>query len=149
MTIEFYDYTGDEIQHEVFHQEDGIIGFIREINHNKETTHDNVIYIDGSKDDVIVELAFQMTTDFNENIFSFCNNINTIEGGTHLTGFKSAITKVVNKYVKEMGLLKGKDAVLDGRDIRSGLTAILSVKLKIRSLMGRQKPNLEILLLDL
>ena len=69
MTIEFYDYTGDEIQHEVFHQEDGIIGFIREINHNKETTHDNVIYIDGSKDDVIVELAFQMTTDFNENIF--------------------------------------------------------------------------------
>jgi DNA gyrase subunit B len=142
LTIEFYDYTGDEIQHEVFHQEDGIIGFIREINHNKETTHDNVIYIDGSKDDVIVELAFQMTTDFNENIFSFCNNINTIEGGTHLTGFKSAITKVVNKYVKEMGLLKGKDAVLDGRDIRSGLTAILSVKLKNPQFDGQTKTKL-------
>jgi DNA gyrase subunit B len=90
----------------------------------------------------MVELAFQMTTDFSENIFAFCNNINTIEGGTHVSGLKTALTKVINKYVKESNLLKGKDSILDGKDIRSGLTAVLSIKHKDPQFEGQTKTKL-------
>jgi DNA gyrase subunit B len=96
----------------------------------------------GDYEGKIVECAFQVTEEFTENIYSFCNNIHTAEGGTHETGFKTGLTKVINKYAKDLGLLKNKEGSIDGKDIRNGLTAILSIKHHDPQFEGQTKTKL-------
>ena len=142
LTLTFKDNTVDNSTEEVFHDERGLVGFISDLNQNKDLVHDEVIYFSGESEGKIVECAFQVTEEFTENIYSFCNNIHTAEGGTHETGFKTGLTKVINKYAKDLGLLKGKDTSIDGKDIRNGLTAILSIKHHDPQFEGQTKTKL-------
>ena len=112
-----------------------------ELNKNKEKINDKPIYIE-KKGEFPVEIAIQYTTSYNENILSFVNNINTIEGGTHLEGFKRSLTKVFNDYAKNHNILKDKDSNLQGEDIREGLTAVISVKVKEPQFEGQTKTKL-------
>ena len=125
-----------------FHYEGGIKQFIQFLNSKKEPLHKDVIYTEGTKDKVIVEIAIQYTDSYNENIFSFVNNINTIEGGTHLVGFKTALTRVINDYAKKAALLKENDVAITGEDIREGITAILSIKVTNPQFEGQTKTKL-------
>ena len=100
LVIEFIDERGSEIEHITFQEKDGLIGFIKDINKSKTAIHDDIIYFEAEKDDIVTEVVIQFTEDFSETIFSFCNNINTQEGGTHVSGFKTAMTKTINKYIK-------------------------------------------------
>lgn len=125
-----------------FHYEGGIKQFIQFLNNKKEPLHEDIIYAEGSKDKVIVELAIQYTDSYNENIFSFVNNINTIEGGTHLVGFKTSLTRVINDYAKKANLLKESDIAITGEDIREGITAILSIKITNPQFEGQTKTKL-------
>ncbi len=127
---------------EVFHFTGGIVDFLRYLSEKKEVLHKNPIYISNSEQDHEVEIAMQYTQGYNESIFSFANNINTTEGGTHLVGFKGALTRTVNDYARSSGLLKEKDENLIGEDIREGLTAIISVKLKEPQFEGQTKTKL-------
>lgn len=127
---------------EVFHYEGGIKSFVEYLNRNKETVHKEPIYIEGKKEDYSVEIAIQYNDGYTENIFSFANNIDTIEGGTHLAGFKSALTRVFNDYAKKFGILKENDKNLSGEDIREGLTAVISVKLIDPQFEGQTKTKL-------
>lgn len=127
---------------EVFHYEGGIKSFVTYLNRNKETVHKEPIYIEGKKDDYSVEIAIQYNDSYAENIFSFANNIDTVEGGTHLAGFKSALTRVFNDYAKKFGILKENDKNLSGEDIREGLTAVISVKLTDPQFEGQTKTKL-------
>jgi len=124
-----------------FHFEGGLTSFVEFLNKNKEALHKEPIYIE--KDgEVPVEISFQYTTAYSENIYTFVNNINTIEGGTHLEGFKRALTKTFNDYAKSHNLLKEKDANLQGEDIREGITAVVSVKVKEPQFEGQTKTKL-------
>lgn len=125
-----------------FHYEGGIKSFVSYLNRNKEALHESPIYIEGSKDDYIVEIALQYNDSYTENIFSFANNIDTVEGGTHLTGFKNALTRVFNDYAKKFGFLKENDKNFSGEDIREGLTAVISVKLTDPQFEGQTKTKL-------
>ena len=125
-----------------FHYEGGIKQFIKFLNNKKEPLHEDIIYAEGSKDKVIVELAIQYTDSYNENIFSFVNNINTIEGGTHLVGFKTSLTRVINDYAKKANLIKENDIAITGEDIREGITAILSIKIPNPQFEGQTKTKL-------
>ncbi len=127
---------------DTFHYEGGIKSFVDYINRNKEVLHPEPIYIEGSRDDVMVEIALQYNDSYNENIFSFANNIHTIEGGTHLSGFKNALTRVFNDYAKKFGHLKENDKNLQGEDIREGLTAVISVKISEPQFEGQTKTKL-------
>lgn len=127
---------------EEFYYEGGIKSFVEYLNRNKETLHDNVIYVEGKKEDYTVEVALQYNDTYNENIFSFANNIDTVEGGTHLIGFKTALTRVFNDYGKKFGYLKENDKNLSGDDIREGLTAVISVKLTDPQFEGQTKTKL-------
>ena len=127
---------------EVFHYEGGIKSFVEYLNRNKETVHKEPIYIEGNRDDYSVEIAIQYNDGYTENIFSFANNIDTIEGGTHLAGFKSALTRVFNDYAKKFGILKENDKNLSGEDIREGLTAVISIKLIDPQFEGQTKTKL-------
>ena len=127
---------------EVFHYNGGIVDFLKFLSEKKEVIHKNPIYITNSEADHEVEIAMQYTQGYNESIFSFANNINTTEGGTHLVGFKGAITRTVNDYARSSGMLKEKDENLIGEDIREGLTAIISVKLKDPQFEGQTKTKL-------
>jgi DNA gyrase subunit B len=127
---------------EEFLYEGGIRSFVEYLNRNKEALHEKVIYIEGKKDDYIVEVALQYNDSYNENIFSFANNIDTIEGGTHLIGFKAALTRVFNDYGKKFGHLKENDKNLSGDDVREGLTAVVSVKLTDPQFEGQTKTKL-------
>ena len=127
LTISFKDNTVENPETEIFHDERGLIGFISDLNQNKELVHQDVIYFTGEYEGKVLECAFQVTEDFNESIYSFCNNISTSEGGTHETGFKTGLTKVINKYAKDLNLLK-KEMTIDGKDIRNGLVAVISLK---------------------
>jgi DNA gyrase subunit B len=127
---------------EEFFYEGGIKSFVEYLNRNKEALHEKVIYVEGKKDDYIVEVALQHNDSYNENIFSFANNIDTIEGGTHLIGFKAALTRVFNDYGKKFGHLKENDKNLSGDDIREGLTAVVSVKLTDPQFEGQTKTKL-------
>ena len=122
--------------------EGGLKSFVEYLNKNKEKIHPDPIYIEKTVQDVPIEIALQYTTAYNENILSFVNNINTIEGGTHLEGFKRAITKVFNEYARSHGILKEKESNLQGEDIREGLTAVVSVKVKEPQFEGQTKTKL-------
>ena len=125
-----------------FHYEGGIKQFVHFLNNKKEPLHEDIVYTEGNKDKVIVELAMQYTDSYNENIFSFVNNINTIEGGTHLVGFKTALTRVINDYAKKTNLIKENDVAITGEDIREGITAILSIKITNPQFEGQTKTKL-------
>ena len=125
-----------------FHYEGGIKQFVEYLNSKKDALHNDIVYIEGKKEKVIVELSFQYTDSYNENIFSFVNNINTIEGGTHLVGFKTALTRAVNDYAKKCNLLKENDVQITGEDIREGITAILSIKIPNPQFEGQTKTKL-------
>jgi DNA gyrase subunit B len=122
-----------------FHFEGGIKEFVQYLNSKKDVLHDDIIYTEGKKDKVIVELALQYTDSYTENIFSFVNNINTIEGGSHLVGFKTSLTRVINDYAKKYGMLKENDVAITGEDIREGITAILSIKIPNPQFEGQTK----------
>ncbi|WP_312700340.1 DNA topoisomerase (ATP-hydrolyzing) subunit B [Sedimentibacter sp.] len=125
-----------------FHFEGGIKQFVEYLNSKKDTLHGDIVYIEGKKEKVIVELSLQYTDSYNENIFSFVNNINTIEGGSHLVGFKTALTRVINDYAKKCNLLKENDVQITGEDIREGITAILSIKIPNPQFEGQTKTKL-------
>ncbi|CAB1255627.1 DNA topoisomerase (ATP-hydrolyzing) subunit B [Clostridium sp. MT-14] len=127
---------------ELFHYEGGIKSFVTYLNRNKQTIHKAPVYIEGKKEDYSVEIAIQYNDGYTENIFSFANNIDTVEGGTHLAGFKSALTRVLNDYAKKFGILKENDKNLSGEDIREGLTAVISVKLVDPQFEGQTKTKL-------
>jgi DNA gyrase, B subunit len=127
---------------EIFYYEGGIKSFVEYLNRNKETVHKDPIYIEGNRDDYSVEIALQYNDGYTENIFSFANNIDTIEGGTHLAGFKSALTRVFNDYAKKFGILKENDKNLSGEDVREGLTAVISIKLIDPQFEGQTKTKL-------
>ena len=132
----------DEVREDVMHYEGGIKQFVNYLNRNKNPLHPEVIYVEGSRDDSMAEVAMQYTDSYSENMLSFANNINTTEGGTHETGFKSALTKVVNDYARKFGLLKENDKNFSGDDVREGLTAIISVKLREAQFEGQTKTKL-------
>jgi len=125
-----------------FHFEGGITEFVEDLNRNKTKLHDRPIYIYAEKDNVIVELAMQYTDSYSENIYSFVNNINTAEGGTHMVGLRSALTRAMNDYAKKNNMLKGGLDALSGEDVREGLTAILSIKIPEPQFEGQTKTKL-------
>ena len=136
-----FEHENEEKKKE-FYYEGGIKSFVEYLNRNRENLHKEPIYIEGKKDDYIVEIALQYNDSYTENIFSFANNIDTVEGGTHLSGFKSALTRVLNDYAKKFGFLKENDKNLSGDDIREGLTAVISVKLTDPQFEGQTKTKL-------
>ena len=142
LTIIYEDQRGAEPEHVEFHEPEGIMGFVRDINKNAETLHD-VIYFQGESDGIAVEAAFQYCNEFHENILGFCNNIYNAEGGTHITGFKTTFTTVINNYARELGILKEKDPNFTGTDIRSGMTAVISVKHPDPRFEGQTKTKLD------
>ncbi len=127
---------------ESYHYEGGIKSFVSYLNRNKESLHEEPIYVEGVKEGISVEVALQYHDGYNENIFTFANNIDTVEGGTHLVGFKTALTRVVNDYAKKFGHLKETDKNLSGDDIREGLTAVISVKISEPQFEGQTKTKL-------
>ena len=131
-----------EPKKETFHYEGGIKEFVEYLNRHKTPIYDKVIYCEGTRDDIYVEVALQHNNSYNETVYSFVNNIVTPEGGMHLTGFRSAITKVFNDYARNMKILKEKDDNLSGEDLREGLTAIISVKIEDPQFEGQTKQKL-------
>ncbi len=142
LTIIYEDRRGEETEHIVFHEEDGIVGFVKDLNRNLETIHD-VVYFSGESEGIGVEVAFQYTNEFHENILGFCNNIYNAEGGTHITGFKTTFTTVINSYARELGILKEKDANFTGTDVRNGMTAVVSIKHPDPRFEGQTKTKLD------
>ena len=141
LKITIKDEREEPIKQAEFCFEGGLISFVEYLNKNKEKLHDNPIYIE-KKGEFPIEIAMQYTTAYSDNIYSFVNNINTIEGGTHLEGFKRALTKVFNDYAKSHNILKEKDGNLQGEDIREGITAVISVKVKEPQFEGQTKTKL-------
>ena len=127
---------------EVFHYEGGLKEFVTHLNSNKDTLHKDVIYFEVSRENMEVEVAMQYTDRYNEMVLSYANNINTTEGGTHMAGFKSALTRVFNDYAKRNKFLKDGDDSLSGEDVREGITAIVSVKLSVPQFEGQTKTKL-------
>ena len=127
---------------ESYHYEGGIKSFVSYLNRNKESFHEEPVYVEGIKDGISVEVALQYHDGYNENIFTFANNIDTVEGGTHLVGFKTALTRVINDYAKKFGHLKESDKNLSGDDIREGLSAVVSVKISEPQFEGQTKTKL-------
>ena len=142
LTIVFDDKRPDSQEHIEYHEPDGILGFIRDLNQKKEVLHDP-IYFKGTAEGIEVEAAFQYVNEFHENVLGFCNNIYNAEGGTHLTGFKTTFTTVMNQYARELGILKEKDSNFTGADIRNGMTAIISIKHPDPRFEGQTKTKLD------
>jgi len=142
LTIIYDDLRESTPEHLEFHEPDGIIGFIKDLNRNKETVCD-VIYFKGEAEGIQVEAAFQYVNEFHENVLGFCNNIYNAEGGTHITGFKTAFTTVMNAYARELNILKEKDSNFTGADIRNGMTAIISIKHPDPRFEGQTKTKLD------
>jgi len=142
ITITFSDERETPARMETFHAKGGLREFVTYLNKGRKTLHPDVMYIDTSRDDIAIELAIQYNDGYNENVFSFVNNINTIEGGTHLTGFKSALTRVVNQYAQKGNFLKKADFTLTGEDVREGMTAVLSIKVREPQFEGQTKTKL-------
>ncbi len=126
----------------VFEFSGGVISFVEYLNKNKNPLHNKVIYFQKSQDDIITEVALQYNDGYAETLFSFANNINTIEGGTHLSGFKSALTRAINQYAKSKNLIKGDEIAITGDDVREGLTAVVSVKVPNPQFEGQTKTKL-------
>ncbi len=125
-----------------FHYEGGIMEYVKFLNQNKEVLHETPIYVEGSREMIQVEVALQYNDSYTENIFSFANNINTHEGGTHESGFKSALTRIINDYARKNSMIKDNDSNLTGDDVREGLTAIISVKIPEPQFEGQTKTKL-------
>lgn len=132
----------ERIMEAVHHYEGGIVSFVEHINKSKEVIFEKPIFVEGEANDVLIEVSMQYTKGYSENILSFVNNINTTEGGTHLEGFKRALTKTVNDYARKSGFLKDKDANFLGEDIREGITAVISVKVQNPQFEGQTKTKL-------
>ena len=142
LTIIYEDRRKEEVEHIEYHEPDGIIGFVKDINKNAEKLHD-VVYFSGESEGISVEIAFQYCNEFHENILGFCNNIYNAEGGTHITGFKTVFTTVINNYARELGILKEKDANFNGADVRNGMTAVVSIKHPAPRFEGQTKTKLD------
>ncbi len=142
LRIELYDLRGEEPVERVFHYEGGIKEFVTYLNNSKQALYPEVMYFEGTKEEVYVEVAMQHNDSYNESVFSFVNNINTPEGGTQLTGFRNALTKTFNDYARLNKLLKESEPNLSGEDIREGLTAIISVKIGDPQFEGQTKQKL-------
>lgn len=140
--IIFIDERLEPVKEESFHYEGGIVSFVEHLNKNKEALHEPPIYVYGVKDTTVVEVAMQYNDGYIENIYSFVNNINTQEGGTHLSGFKAGLTKVINDYAKKMNIIKENEDNLSGDDVREGLTSIISIKLRDPQFEGQTKTKL-------
>jgi DNA gyrase subunit B len=141
LKIELVDERG-QTNSVAFQYEGGIEDFVRHLNENKDTLHPKTIFFEGEEDEGQVEVAMQWNASYQESIFSFANNINTHEGGSHLSGFRSALTRTLNAYARSKGLLKEKDGNLGGEDVREGLTAVISVKLHDPQFEGQTKTKL-------
>jgi len=142
LTIYFENKRFGEEETITFHEKEGMKGFVKALNEGKETIHD-VISFHGESEHIVVDAAFQYINDFQENILGFCNNIYTQEGGTHLTGFKTSFTTVINNYARELGILKEKDANFTGADVRNGMTAVVSIKHPDPRFEGQTKTKLD------
>lgn len=142
LTICFEDQRGSEAESITYHEPEGIVGFVKSINRNKDTVHE-VIYVKGESDGITVEAAFQYVNEFHENVMGFCNNIFNAEGGTHLTGFKTIFTTVINSYARQLNILKEKDANFTGPDVRNGMTAVVSIKHPDPRFEGQTKTKLD------
>ena len=142
LTICFEDRRGSEPESITYHEPEGIVGFVKSINRNKDTVH-QVIYVKGESDGITVEAAFQYVNEFHENVMGFCNNIFNAEGGTHLTGFKTIFTTVINSYASQLKILKEKDANFTGPDVRNGMTAVVSIKHPDPRFEGQTKTKLD------
>lgn len=142
LTIHFEDKRGENSEKITFHEPEGIKAYVKDLNEGKETVSD-IVYYKKSEDGIEVEVAFQYVNEFEENVLGFCNNIYTQEGGTHLTGFKSKFTMIINQYARELGILKEKDANFTGLDVRNGMTAIVAVKHPAPRFEGQTKTKLD------
>ena len=142
LTILFEDKRGAEPEKEEYHEPEGIVGYIRDLNRKTETLHEPIL-LKGESEGIQVEAAFQFTNEFRENVLGFCNNIYNAEGGTHLTGFKTTFTTVMNTYAREIGVLKEKDANFTGADIRNGMTAVVSIKHPAPRFEGQTQTKLD------
>ncbi len=142
LTIIYEDKRREEIEHIEYHEPEGIIGFIKDMNKSKEAIHD-VIYYKGESEGITVEVALQYVNEFHENVLGFCNNIYNAEGGTHLTGFKTMFTNVINTYARGLNILKEKDVNFTGADVRNGMTAVVSIKHPDPRFEGQTKTKLD------
>ncbi len=142
LTIHFKDNRKEEPESVDYNEPDGIVGFIKDINKNTETVSD-IIYFSGESEGISVEGAFQYINEFHENVLGFCNNIYNAEGGTHLTGFKTAFTNIINNYARELNILKEKDINFTGADVRNGMTAVISLKHPDPRFEGQTKTKLD------
>ena len=142
LTIIFEDKRKAEPEHIEYHEPDGLVGFIKDMNKSTEAVCD-VIYFKGENEGISVEGAFQYINEFHENVLGFCNNIYNAEGGTHLTGFQTSFTNIINTYARELNILKEKDANFTGADVRNGMTAVISVKHPDPRFEGQTKTKLD------
>ena len=142
LTIVYEDKRGSETEHIEYHEPEGIVGFIKDMNKSRESIHD-VIYFKGETEGITVECAFQYVNEFHENVLGFCNNIYNAEGGTHLTGFKTMFTNVINTYARGLNILKEKDVNFTGADVRNGMTAVISIKHPDPRFEGQTKTKLD------
>ena len=142
LSIEIADMRENPAKSKKMCYEGGIREFVKYINKNKEATHEDIIYMSGEKNGAMAEIAFQYTTRYDETLLSFANNIHTLDGGTHETGFKAALTKNINAYARKKGILKEKDDNLSSEDVREGMTAIVSVKVEEAQFEGQTKTKL-------
>ena len=142
LRITLSDLRQEEPRIESFHYEGGLSSFIAFLNENKEVVNPTVIDIENTKDDVVVDVALQYNDSYSENLLSFVNNINTVDGGTHLSGFRAALTRTLNDYGRKSGLIKENESNLSGEDVREGLTAVVSVKVLEPQFEGQTKTKL-------
>src|SRR5205085_4220013 len=125
-----------------FHYEGGIRDFVAHVNSTKDAVHKHIVYFEGENEQGQVEVAMQWNSSYQDSVYTFANNINTHEGGTHLSGFKAALTGTLNRYARQFSLLKEKEENLDGEDVREGLAAVISVKLRDPQFEGQTKTKL-------
>ena len=142
LTIFFEDKRKEEPEKITYHEPDGLVGFIKDLNKSAENVCD-IIYFQGESEGISVEVAFQYCNEFHENVLGFCTNIYNAEGGTHLTGFKTAFTNIINNYARELNILKDKDANFTGADVRNGMTAVISIKHPDPRFEGQTKTKLD------
>lgn len=142
LTIVFEDKRGETPETVTYLEPEGIVGYVKDLNKNKEAVHD-IIYLTGESEGITVECALQYVNEFHENVLGFCNNIYNAEGGTHLTGFKTIFTNVINTYARELNILKEKDINFTGADVRNGMTAVVSIKHPAPRFEGQTKTKLD------